>query len=183
MRAAEWKRLTIAEVKRTGAEWKYSKALAYVAPVDWVVHGVFGEGSGRSAGEFYVWRVQLPLMVPHNGVLKLTWSNRVGGASTTYSEDSRDLAAVISLAASEALWHSRAGSVLVEPHGGADSLKMQEARAYGFVIQGNVANASELLRRIGNYNLRYPWEMELLERTKAIASLLQSARLIPQCSS
>lgn len=177
MRAADWKRLANPVLAGCDSSWGFAKALAYLSPVGWIVHGVLAEDSGSRTGDFYLWVVQMPLVAPLDGVIDLSWSDRFGGSSTTYSSESAGLAEAISGAALEAASCAQEGSLLLAPPGGADSIRMQEARAYGLALSGNELGALEVLRRVQRYDATFPWEDELLERSSAVASLIESGRL------
>jgi hypothetical protein len=68
-----------------------------------------------------------------------------------------------------------AGEFVVDPPGGVDNGRMQEARAYGLLLMGNAGGAIEVLGRVLRYEPRYPWEQELLRRAGEMRSLLQEA--------
>lgn len=176
MKAADWKRLAGPLLADLHIGWSFSRSLAYLGPVDWVVHGVLAEASASQRDEFYLWVVQMPLAVPLGGVVDLSWSDRFGGASATYSADSPVLADAIIGAAGEAIANEREGALLLASPGGADNLRMQEARAYGLFLSGNGESALEVLRRVERYNARYPWECEILDRAGAVAALIESGR-------
>lgn len=177
MRAADWKRIANPVLADCDSGWVFAKALVYLSPVSWIVHGVLAEDSGRRNGDFCLWVVQTPLLAPLDGVIDLSWSDRFGGASMTYSVESPGLVNAISGAASEAAVCARNGSLLLAPPGGADNIRMQEARAYGMVLSGNPLGALEVLRRVQRYDATYLWEDELLERAKSVESLIEAGRL------
>ncbi|QGG96313.1 hypothetical protein [Actinomarinicola tropica] len=116
-------------------------------------------------------------MVPLDGVVDLSWSERFGGGSTTYPIDSPGLAEAIGGAADEAIANARGGSPIAPPPGGVDNVRMQEARAYGLVLSGNPQGAIEVLHRVRRHRPTYPWEDELLERAGAVAALIETQRL------
>lgn len=178
MRATNWKRLAGPALEQTGADWCFRRALAYMKPVDWIVHGVLAEDSASRSEAFYLWVVRLPLFVPLEGVVDLSWSDRFGGASTTYSAaDSDGLKAALTGAASAAMSLTREEVLVLDPPGGADNVRMQETRAYGLALAGDDGGALEVLRRVQRHNASYPWEHELLARAGASASLIESGQL------
>lgn len=174
MRAADWKRLAKPLLDQTTTDWGFAKSLAYVAPVDWVAHGLLAEASNNRPGEFYIWAVQMPLIVPLEGVVDLSWSDRLGGASLTYSANSPELADLLTDAASKLIAQERKGGPLIVSDGGAENVRMQEARAYGLALSGDYASAAEVLRRVRRYEAKYQWEHEFHARAEAVASLIES---------
>lgn len=62
-------------------DWRFSKKIAYRSPVEWVLLGIFGEGSGWQRDEVYVWSLVMPLYVESTHVV-LSHSRRVRGAGT-----------------------------------------------------------------------------------------------------
>ena len=62
-------------------DWAFRNKIAYRSPADWVLLGVFGEGSGWSKDELYIHTLVMPLYVP-NEVLDLSYSRRVRPAGT-----------------------------------------------------------------------------------------------------
>lgn len=174
MRAADWKRLSKPALTSTEADWGWARALAYIQPVEWVVHGVLGEDSHGRKDEFYLWIVRMPLMAPLDGVVDLSWSERHGCGTTTYHRDSSGMEEAIAEAASIAVRNTRAGGVLLDPPGGADNGRMQEARAYGLLLNGDEAGAREVLWRVEQYDAKYDWERELVNRAARMRSLIES---------
>jgi hypothetical protein len=57
------------------------KKIAYRCPVEWVLLGVFGEGSGLQRDEVYVWSLVMPLYVESTHLV-LSHSHRVRAAGT-----------------------------------------------------------------------------------------------------
>jgi len=138
------------------------------------VDGLLAERSG--SGGFYIWQVQAPLYVPTT-VLDLSWSERVGGGSAVYEPgDAAD--AAIHAAAAQVLDNTRArAGVVLAPPGGADNVRMQEARAYALVLEDEVGSAMEVLGRVGRYQARFPWEQELVARAASVRELLQNGQV------
>jgi hypothetical protein len=176
MKAVDWKRLSTSVLTRTNASWGWSKALAYIQPANWVVHGVLAEDSGNQQGEFYLWVVRMPLMVPAEGVVDLTWSDRFGGASLTYKIGSPSVADAIRGAAALAIAGERGDGLLLNPSGGVDNVRMHESRAYGLLLSGDEGSALEVLRRVERYDARFPWEKDMIDRVVAVSALIESHR-------
>lgn len=174
MKAADWKRLSKPAVASTDADWGWTRRLAYIHPVDWIAHGILAEGSRDRPGEFYLWVVRMPLMAPLGRVFDLSWSDRHGGGTTTYTPGSSVAANAITEAASAAVHNARSGGLLLDPPGGADNGLMQEARAYGLLLAGDETGAREVLWRVDQYDAECDWEREFLDRAAGIRSLIES---------
>lgn len=171
MTPAQWRRMAIPIV---GDGWRVSKFLVYRVPVGWVLNGLLAEQS-RSGG-FYIWQVRAPLYAPTT-VLDLSWSERIGGGSAVYELDEVAASAVESAARQVVTESSAADGVVLDPPGGADNVRMQEARAYGLALQGDTSSAIEVLGRVMRYTARFPWEDELLIRAAAALEELKSGRV------
>lgn len=174
MKAAEWKRLSKPTLASTEADWRWTRRLAYIHPVEWIAHGVLAEGSRDPPGEFYLWVVRMPLMAPLGGVFDLSWSDRLGGGTTTYTPGSSAAVNAIAKAAAAAVHDARSGGLVLDPPGGVDNGLMQEVRAYGLLLAGDEAGAREVLWRVGQYDAKYDWEREFLDRAAGIRSLIES---------
>jgi hypothetical protein len=137
-------------------------------PVGWMVRGLLAEPS--TAGGFYLWDVRLPLYIPTD-VVVLNWSTRVGGGSRVWS--SQD-AANVTMSAGENVREAAESqsSILLSPPGGADSVNMQEAKAYGLVLEGSVPAAVEVLSRVLTYVPTYEWELERYARASTVRTSL-----------
>lgn len=153
-------------------EWGLRRGLSYLRPIRWAVHGVLTERSG-SANRIYIWHVVMPLTAPVD-VLDLSWSERMGGGSQTFVVNSSEAEAALAHAAerARALHHRR--PLVVDPPGGADNIRMQEARAYGLVVSGDAESATEVLGRVLGYRPLYDWETEMIERARTVHGLLGS---------
>lgn len=155
--------------------WAFKRTLAYLRPVGWVLCGVLIEASrDRDAG--YVWSVKMPLYVPTD-VVNLSWSDRVGGGSAVFEYDTPERDAAIAEAASEArARHIQQPTVALDPPGGTENVLMQEARAYGLLVSGDLGSAAEVLGRVLRYEAQYGWELEMKERATAVSRLLDGGR-------
>jgi hypothetical protein len=158
MTPAEWKRFASPIL---GENWAFSKLLAYWHPVSWVLCGILAERS--SSGGFYLWDVRMPLYVP-SSVIDLSWSERIGGGTRSWETDVAGADAIARAQRSVAAAALAADPVLIPPPGGADNVRMQEARAYGLVLEGAFDAAVEVLGRVCRYDATYPWERDLIAR-------------------
>lgn len=174
MKAADWKRLSKPALTTTDADWRWTRALAYLHPVEWIVHGVLAEDSHGRPGEFDLWVVRMPLFVPLGGVFVLSWSDRHGSGTTTYRAGSPATEDATIEAASVAIQNARSCGLLLDPPGGADNVRTQEARAYGLLLAGDEAGAREVLWRVNQYDAKNAWQRELLDRAAGMRSLIES---------
>jgi hypothetical protein len=170
MTPAEWKRFASPIL---GENWAFSKLLAYWHPLSWVLYGILAERS--SSGGFYLWDIRVPLYV-QSAVIDLSWSERVGGGTQLWDMDAAGSDAISRTQRSVAAAAQAADSVLIPPPGGADNVRMQEARAYGLVLEGAPAAAVEVLGRVCRYDATYPWERDLIARATKIRDLLLADR-------
>lgn len=170
MTPAEWKRFSSPTLDEN---WAFSKLLAYWHPVSWVLYGILAERS--STGGLYLWDVRMPLYVP-SSVIDLSWSERVGGGTRLWNVDAAGAHAIARTARSVAAAAEAADSVLLPPPGGADNVRMQEARAYGLVLEGASEAAVEVLGRVCRYDATYPWEHDLIARATENRDLLLAQR-------
>jgi hypothetical protein len=172
MKAAEWKRLT-KPVLDDG--WRLSKALAYRVPVGWVLHGLLAEDSPANHPGFYLWMVRMPLVVPTD-VIDLSWSERFGDSSHVLAPTAPATQEAIAQAAKLVSDQAATNEPVVDPPGGADNIRMQEARGYGLLLTGNTGGAIEVLGRVLRYQPRYPWEEELVRRAGEMRSLIENGQ-------
>lgn len=172
MRASDWKRLTKL-VLDDG--WRLSKALAYRVPVGWVLHGLLAEDSPANQPDFYLWVVRMPLVVPTD-VIDLSWSERFGDSSRVFDPTAPATQEALAQAAELVSEQAATGDSVVDPPGGVDNVRMQEARGYGLLLRGNTAGALEVLGRVLRYEPRYPWEEELVRRAGDMRSLIEDGR-------
>lgn len=179
MKANDWKRVS-QEALATDAryKWRWSRSFAFLCPFEWVANGVLAEASHGRSGEIYLWIVRLPLMVPLDGTLDLSWSDRYGGSSNTYEAFSESTSKVIHDASLEALENAHNDDLTLAPPGGADNIRMQEARAYSLLLQGNESGGIEVLRRIVRHNgAKRAWVVDLLARSSEMLDLVESQEL------
>lgn len=172
MRASDWKRLTKPVLDDS---WRLSKALAYRVPVGWVLHGLLAEDSHANQPDFYLWVVRMPLVVPTD-VIDLSWSERFGDSSRVFEPGTTSTRDALAQAAKLVSEQAAAGELLVDPPGGADNVRMQEARAYGLLLSGNEGGAIEVLGRVLRYKPRYAWEQDLVQRAQTMQTLLREDR-------
>lgn len=168
LKSADWKR---AVQPVLGGGWQLSKKLAYRIPIGWVLYGLLAEDSPTRSPGFYLWRVRLPLVVPTD-VVDLNWSDRVGGPSHVYMPGDARTESALRAAAVEISEEAKANSPVLTPPGGTDNLRMQEARGYGLVIEGNMRGALEVLERVMRHQARYPWERDIVKRAGLVHSLV-----------
>lgn len=172
MKTADWKRLT-KPVLDDG--WRLSRALAYRVPVGWILHGLLGEDSPANHPGFYLWMVRMPLLVPTD-VVDLSWSERFGDSSQVFDPSAPSTRDALAQAAKVVSANAASDSVLVDPPGGAENVRMQETRAYALLVMGNTGGAIETLGRVLRYESRYPWEEELTSRAGEMRSLIADDR-------
>ena len=172
MRAAEWKRLA-QTVLDSG--WRFARSLAYRVPLGWVLHWLLPEDSAANPPGFYLWIVRMPLLVPTD-VIDLSWSDRFGNSSRVFEPEAPATQEALAQAAEQVTDHATAESVVLEPPGGADNVLMQETRAYGLLLEGNVGGAVEVLGRVLRYEPRYPWEEDLARRAREMRALVEDGR-------
>jgi hypothetical protein len=171
MNAATWKRLVGPLIDVT---WRVRRTLAYVTPVGWTLHGILGEGSPSQAG-FYLWIVRMPLFVPTD-VVDLNWSDRYGGGTQTFDEIGEATQNALSEAMRSAQREAQEAALVPAPPGGADNVRMQEARGYGLFLQGNSGGAIEVLGRVSRYPAKQNWEHEFVDRAHRVRSLISEGR-------
>lgn len=170
MKTVEWKKV-VRPLLPPGQSWAFRGRLCYRQPVDWVLTGVLGEGSGFHTG-VYVWQVSMPLFVPSD-VVTLSFSSRVGGRSRFYGMDEP---AAMQQAVSEAL----AAALKPEPLQAIASrlvtknASLFEARAYARILLGDPEAASADLRIAAASRVTAPWVQEIVDRANLMAGLLES---------
>jgi len=168
MNAARWKGLVSPLL---GREWAISRRLAYVRPVGQVVFGLFGESSNRRG--FYVWAVQMPLYVPDEHV-NLSWSTRVGNPARAWQEDDQALIPALRDAIDN-IERSYDQTVTTAETGRAvENVLMQEARAYGLLLRGDVGGSLECLKRVERYDPKYDWEVRFHHRASNMLRLVEA---------
>lgn len=172
MKAAEWRRLSKPVLDE---RWRLSRALAYRVPVGWVLYGLLAEDSPANPPGFYLWMVRMPLVVPSD-VIDLSWSERFGDSSRVFEPASTATQEALAGAAKVVSEEAAGSDSVVDPPGGADNVRMQEARAYGLLLQGNTGGAIEVLGRVLRYEPRYQWEEDLVRRAGDMRSLIDHGR-------
>ena len=171
MNSREWKRL-VQPMLPQDSSCGFMQRLCYRRPVGWVLCGVLAEGSAYAeAGAFYLWDVQLPLFGPRQ-VLDLTFSERVGGGSKTYSVDEPD---ELRAALSEVLARDMPSDdeIAMRLAGGPlGNLLWAETAAYAVAHCGDAEQAQTLLTPVREYPAKYDWEREMVSRASAVAEML-----------
>lgn len=162
MNTSTWNKLT-ADLPRD--VWRRAKRLLYLDPVGWVVQGLVPEESADDPSSFYLWLFRMPLYVPSD-VIDLSWSERFGGGSTRFDLSSDSARRAVSEAAAIVEKEMDRSDIVLDPPGGADNVRMQEARAYGLLLQGRDEAAVEVLGRVLRYQPKYEWEEELISRSE-----------------
>lgn len=133
MKSAEWKK-TVRPLLPQGT-WAFRGRLCYRQPVDWVLAGVLGEGSGFHTG-VYVWQVWMPLFIPSD-VVTLSFSARVGGGTRFYDMDeTAAMQNAISAALASALESQPV--LVIASKSATRNPRLFEARAYARVLLGDL---------------------------------------------
>ena len=101
-------------------------------------------------------------MYAPSSVINLSWSERVGGVTCLWDIGPSAAEGVAQTVRTIAVEADAAESVIIPPPGCADNGHVQEARAYGLVLEGDVGAAIEVLGRVCRDDAKYPWERELL---------------------
>jgi hypothetical protein len=170
MKPGEWRRLVRPLLSE---EWRphKSRKLAHLVPVDWVLHGIMAEGS--VTGQFYLRRLHMPLTVPADGVIDLTYSPRHGRGSQTYPVDGSDTPRVLTEAMTLVEKEAGAPSVLPsEP--AAEDIRGQEVRAYELLLGGDPGAALHWLDRVGGHDSQgFDWMVEVMDRAEEMRALVQ----------
>jgi hypothetical protein len=172
MKDAEWKR---AVRPHLGDGWKVSQKLAYRTPIGWVLYGLFAEDSSLRGPGFYLWKVRLPLFAPTD-VLDLSWSVRVGGPSRVHQLGSPTTDAALKAAAAEIGQEADMPLHMPVPAGGAENLRMQEARGLGLIIDSDARGALEALEPVARYPAKYSWEREMVSRAASMRAMVEGGQ-------
>ena len=172
MRSSEWKRLAKPPLDD---RWRFSKDLAYVTPIRWILYGLLSEDSA-SKPRFYLNVLRMPLYVPTD-VVDLSWSDRFGGPSHLFHPNEAATRDALSEAAAQVVREAASGALLLHPPGGADNVRMMEARAYGLLLDGSPGGSVEVLRRVLRYEAHYPWQQELVERAQGMLSIIEAGQV------
>jgi hypothetical protein len=172
MKTAEWKR-AVRGLLPADMPWGFRGSLCYRLPVNRVLLGVLGEGSGFDKG-VYIWRVSMPLFVPSRNVV-LSWSERIGGGARKYDRfDEQSLAGAIAIAVEglgdeeEALEQVVARDDLASPN-----RHLHEAGGYARLLLGDLVAAQESLKRAAAGVPEAMWGQEIIERAHLIGRLLE----------
>lgn len=176
MKAVEWKRLSKSPLSSVGGDWSWTRLMAYLSPVTWLLHGVLAEGSQFRSNEFYLWIVRAPLMVPTDGVVDLSWSRRLGGGSATFDPSEPATSDAIAEAGRIALANAGRSALALDVPNGTENALMQEARAYSLLLGGYHGEALDTLSGIQSITATYAWESDLVRRASTIFSLVASGQ-------
>jgi hypothetical protein len=170
MTPGEWRRLARPLLSE---DWKLhkSKKLAHLVPVEWVLHGILAEGS--TTGQFYLRRLHMPLTVPSDGIIDLTYSPRQGRGSQTYAADAPDTPQVLAEAMS--LVEKESTSLSVPPADPEpEDIRGQEVRAYELLLNGDAAGALHWLDQVGRHDPQgFTWMVDVMDRAAEMRSLIQ----------
>jgi hypothetical protein len=171
----EWFRLARPLLDET---WTFRRTLAYHNPVSWILNGLFAETSAQGRSRFYLWIVTLPLYLPHEA-LSLSWSVRFGGGSHLLDSKEPEASAAVRTARDLATTNvaSQLGAVVPSP-GTSENASMQEARAYGLLLDGDVRSATEVLQRVLLYRPELDWEYDRAHRAELVLNQLTSGKAI-----
>jgi hypothetical protein len=148
--------------------------LAYLRPLSWVVHGITGETSGFSPGEFYLWIVRMPLYTPTDH-LTLDWSERVPNGATTLDPNGPTTADVVRSAIDRV--EREFADYRLDPKADGKNVRLQEDWAYALLLEGRPRDASKLLRRVTDADTTYAWVQELVDRASGMRDLIETGRV------
>lgn len=176
MKASEWKRLSKLPLSSVGGDWSWTRLMAYLRPVDWILHGVLAEGSQFRSNEFYLWIVRMPLMVPINGVVDLSWSHRLGSGSESFDPSEPATLDPIAEAGRMCFANAKHTALALDELNVAENSLMQEARAYSLLLKGDHDEALDTLGGIRSMTVTYAWESDLVRRASTIFSLVTSGQ-------
>lgn len=132
--APDWKR-RVGPALPENQGWRFRAKLAYRAPVDWVMLGVLGEGSGSTPNHLYVWAVAMPLFVPSEHIA-LDHSRRVGSGAQRWDETELADAATAALRELPSQ-HEALARIARADH---------EASGYALLLLGDFSGAERRLR-------------------------------------
>jgi hypothetical protein len=140
MKAAEWRKIA-APLRPQGETWEFRGDLCYKAPVRRILFGVSPEGSGFDRGA-YIWRVKMPLYVPSENHLVLTYSQRIGGGATKfYLDDLEGLRAAIVEAFTAVPSEEEEILKFAERPTETPNIRIAEIIAYSRLLTGDVKGA------------------------------------------
>ncbi len=176
MKAAEWKGV-VRSILPTNEHWAFRGSLCYRLPVQRVLLGVLGEGSGFDKG-VYVWRVLMPLFVPSEHIV-LTSSERIGGGSRKYDNfDVEALTAAISKAIEELGSEEDALiEVVSRDDPSSPNRRLHEVVGYARLLLGDLVAAQQSLRRAAAGVPGASWEQQIIDRAHLIARFVDDHEL------
>jgi hypothetical protein len=171
MKVAEWKRV-VRPLLPPEEAWEFRGSMCYRLPVNRVLVGVSGEGSGFDKG-VYIWRVSMPLFVPSD-IVDLSWSQRMGGGARKYdSLDEEALQWAIGLAV-EGLESEECALRRMVSRGTETSRnrRAHEVVGYALTLLGDLAAARAALTRARAGTAASVVEQEVIDRVLLIDRLL-----------
>jgi hypothetical protein len=169
MKATDWKK-AIRPVLPPEQAWGFRGTLCYRQPVEWVVTGVFGEGSAYTE-DMYVYRFVLPLFRPSEHIT-LTWSERVGRGQVYGPSDLEAFQSVVrsGLASlgSEQEELARIASAADTPNH-----RIIEDRGYALILLGDKQRALSSLRTVAAGGpVRQRPQQKMINRAQYMCQLL-----------
>ena len=171
MRISEWKHAVWPALPET-ENWDFRESMCYRLPVERVLIGILGEGSGFDKGA-YIWRVSMPLFVPSD-IVDLSWSERVGGrAHKFYKLDEEEIGRAIRQAfeglEDEEMSLHRMATRETES---SRNRRVHEVVGYAQLLLGDVAAARASLSRAASVGVRSTAEQGVIDRVHHIIGLL-----------
>lgn len=120
----------------------------------------------------------MPLFVPTDA-LSLDHSRRIGGSAALFDMDDQDS---LSRAVREALYQASStdeGAWIrdVAKKGPTPNIRLQEVSAYCALLGRDAHAGLEGLGALERHVARYPWEQEVVDRARHVASLLRRSDL------
>jgi len=171
VREAEWKRL-VRPLLDDPEQWAFRGSLCYRRPISRFLCGALVERSGSSKAS-YIWRVTVPLFIPHD-VIVLSWSQRVGdGAHRIDDTDEDTLRSAISTALldieDESAALRRLGSIGVGPN-----IHVEETAAHALILLGDTTSAAQRLGVNDADPDDSQWVHDDIARMRGVANLLDA---------
>jgi hypothetical protein len=170
VRETEWQKF-VRPLLQQDEDWRFRKSLAYRMPTQWVLQGVFAEGSGFDKG-IYIWRITMPLFVPSRE-LALTWSVRVGGPASKYFRLDQEAMANAVSSAAEGLTTERQTLQAIASRGSTVSGNRlaHEVVGYALLILGDLSGAQHALSQASLGHPSTDWEQAARARSDHVLQL------------
>ncbi|MCP3881391.1 MAG: hypothetical protein GY701_23820 [Sulfitobacter sp.] len=163
---SRWKSIILPLLEQPPA-WAFQGKLTYRTPVDWVLLGVHGEGSGLQPNRVYVSTVLMPLFVPADH-LTLDHSTRVPHGSATFGlDDEAAFASAMSLAISLLPSQTEALDLI--------AASTSEESAYAAFLLGDHKQAERMLVEPFHPNDDRPFVHHSRMRREEVLHVLRSA--------